>query len=219
MAVATLGFSSTSTYLVVLSRFCLLRLVLSRQSHKYLSKSLTDRATYHAAMLEEARRETNSTTFVHGSREEDVPVVQPATAIRTGWSFVGFPGYQDHARGPWQQEATQARAQAEQTQFQNNLRDTVVAGVVAGIGEAQSHRTESNRSALTLTLSRLTAEITILLGLIPIKGGSIHTDSQEWDTYLKSYIMAAGKMSALPDDPHCQRKAAPGRTSDDLETS
>jgi len=75
----------------------------------------------------------------------------------------------------------------------------VVAGVVAGIGEAQSHRTE--RSAVTLTLSSLTAEITILLGVIPIKGGGIHTDSQEWDTYLKSYIMAAGKLSALPDDP------------------
>ena len=77
-----------------------------------------------------------------------------------------------------------------------------MAGVVAGIGEAQSHRTDSNRSAVTLTLSRLTAEITILLGVIPIKGGGIHTDSQEWDTYLKSYIMAAGKLSALPDDPH-----------------
>ena len=77
-----------------------------------------------------------------------------------------------------------------------------MAGVVAGIGEAQSHRTDSNRSAVTLTLSRLTAEITILLGVIPIKGGGIHTDSQEWDTYLKSYIMAAGKLTALPDDPH-----------------
>jgi hypothetical protein len=149
-------------------------------------------------MLEDARRDTNSTTFSYGSREEGVPVVQPATGLRPGWPFAGFPGYQEHNRGPWQQEYTQAA----QTQFQNNLRDTVVAGVVAGIGEAQSHRTDSNRSAVTLTLSRLTAEITILLGVIPIKGGGIHTDSQEWDTYLKSYIMAAGKLSALPDDPH-----------------
>jgi len=144
------------------------------------AKSLTERAAYHAAMLEDARRDTNSTTFSYGSREEGVPVVQPATGLRTGWSFVGFPGYQEHNRGPWQQEYTQAA----QTQFQNNLRDTVVAGVVAGIGEAQSHSNrsavDSNRSAVTLTLSRLTAEITILLGVIPIKGGGIHTDSQEW---------------------------------------
>ena len=119
--------------------------------------------------LDEARRDTNSSTFSYG-REEDVPVVQPATSRpSTGWSFVGFPGYQEHIRGRWQQEEEQARAQAEQTQFQNSLRASVVTGVVAGIGEAQSHRTESNKSAVTLTLPRLTAEITTLLGDIPLK--------------------------------------------------
>ena len=137
-----------------------------------LSQSSTERvAAYHAAVLDEARRDTNSSTFSYG-KEEDVPVVQPATATprpSTGWSFVGFPGYQEHIRGRWQQEEEQARAQAEQTQFQNSLRASVVAGAVAGIGEAQTHRTESNRSAVTLTLSRLTAEITTLLGDIPLK--------------------------------------------------
>ena len=168
-----------------------------------LSKSLNERvAAYHAAVLDEARRDTNSSTFSYG-REEDVPVVQPATSRPSrGWSFVGFPGYQEHIRGRWQQEEEQARAQAEQTQFQNSLRASVVAGVVAGIGEAQTHRTESNRSAVTLTLSRLTAEITTLLGDIPLKGDGIDTDSLNWYTYLKAYIMAEGKMSALPDDPH-----------------
>ena len=119
-------------------------------------------------MLDDARRDTNSTTFSYGSREEGVPVVQPATSRpSTGWSFVGYPGYQEHLRGRRQQEDEQARAQAEQTQFQDSMRDTVVAGVVAGIGEAQSHRNESNGSVFTftLTLSRLTADITTLLNL------------------------------------------------------
>ena len=85
-----------------------------------------------------------------------------------------------------------------------SMLETVVAGVVAGI-EAQSQRTTTvSRSAANAAVQpRLTGSITSLLGDIPTtKGEGIDTDSLKWDTYLTAWIMAAGQLCALPDDPH-----------------
>jgi len=81
--------------------------------------------------------------------------------------------------------------------------ERVVAGEVAGI-EAQSQQaTTVNRSAANATVQTgLTGNITGLLGDIPTKGDGIDTDSLKWDTYLTAWIMAAGQLCALPDDPH-----------------
>ena len=84
-----------------------------------------------------------------------------------------------------------------------SMMETVVAGVVAGI-EAQSQRTTpgSRGAANAAVHPRLTGSITSLLGDIPTKGEGIDTDSLKWDTYLQAWIMAAGQLCALPDDPH-----------------
>ena len=65
-----------------------------------LSKSLTDRAAYHAAMLEEARRETNSTTFSYGSREEDVPFRAASYGNQNRVVLCGFSRISGSYQGP-----------------------------------------------------------------------------------------------------------------------
>ena len=87
-----------------------------------------------------------------------------------------------------------------------SMLETVVAGVVAGI-EAQSQRTNTviKSAANVAVQTRLTGSITTcsLLGDIPTtKGDGIDTDSLKWDTSLTAWIMAAGPLRALPDDPH-----------------
>ena len=95
--------------------------------------------------------------------------------------------------------------EAEETQREadrESMMKTVVAGVVAGI-EAQSQRnTTASRSAAAQVQTRLTGSITTLLGDIPIKGEGIDTDSMEWEIYLNAWVMAAGQLGGLSDDPH-----------------
>jgi hypothetical protein len=187
-----------------------------------VTKFSYDMRDRHAAMVEEAQRDTNSSTFSYDLRDNE-GVVHQATAPRPSWSFKDFPGYSDRSRNAEdaRQRETQERSrQVEHAEFMQaarteekqreadraSLMETVVAGVVAGI-EAQSQRTNTgssrSRSAANAAVqARLTGSITSLLGDIPTKGEGIDTDSLKWDTYLTAWIMAAGQLCALPDDPH-----------------
>ena len=171
--------------------------------------------------MEEARRDTNSSTFSYDLRDSEA-VVQPTTTPRSNWSFRDYPGYSDRSRNAEEarqreiQERSRQSAEARQREVahaelrqaaRNEERqresdraimlETVVAGVVAGI-EAQSQRTNTvSRSAANAAVqTRLTGSITGLLGDIPTKGDGIDTDSLKWDTLL-SYSVDHGRRKTL----------------------
>ena len=164
-------------------------------------------------MVEEARRDTKSTTFSYDLRNSEA-VVPQETAPRSNWSFRDYPGYSDRSRNVDEarqreiQERSRQLAEARQREVEHaelmqaahneerqreyyraSMLGTVVAGVVAGI-EAQSQRTNtaSRSDANAAVQTRLTGSITGLLGDIPTKGDGIDTDSLKWDTYLTAWI-------------------------------
>jgi hypothetical protein len=56
-----------------------------------------DMRARHDALVEEARRDTNSSTFSYDLRDNEAGV-QLATAPRSSWSFRDYPGYSDRSR-------------------------------------------------------------------------------------------------------------------------
>ena len=100
------------------------------------------------------------------------------------------------------EERVRAAEEKQREADRASMMQTVVAGVVAGIGAQSQRTTTASRSAATQVQTRLTGSITTLLGDIPTKGEGIDTNALKWEIYLSAWPMAAAQLCALEDDPH-----------------